>query len=87
MQQATANVLPAHSDHIAAPLPAVEAERKREALTRANGMRGLELRDLVFGPSVMPVTLHRPQLDAERRIIVDQIERDAMLRQRPSPFR
>jgi hypothetical protein len=60
VQQAVADVLPPHRHHIAAPLCREQAKCERQPFARADRMRGFELRDLFFGPSMEAVAGHAP---------------------------
>src|SRR5262245_4423145 len=60
----------------------MQTECEGHPRARADRMRHLELRELLLIPGVVAVTTDPPQLDAERRIDVDELELDAVLRQR-----
>src|SRR5262249_60787559 len=82
VQEIPADMLAAHADNVAAPLSGIEAERKGQPLARADHMRRLELRELLLIPCVVTGAAHAPQPNPKRRIVVDELELYAMLRQR-----
>jgi hypothetical protein len=57
--------------HVAHALRSVEREREHQSSLRANRMRGLELRDLDFAPSVEALAAALVTLHADRRVAVE----------------
>src|SRR6516165_8895117 len=63
------DVMRAHLDHVAAPLPRVEDYREGKPRLRADWMRGLDASNVSLRPTLVSGSFHLDALHTERRVV------------------